>query len=71
MKLALVAVAVVVSLVHNLVIGPRATAKLREASGSAEALRLRRLASWTGRVNLLLGVGILAVAIMLVRGLPT
>lgn len=70
-KLGLVAATLVLSLLHDLVFGPRAAAKLREVPGSAEALRLRRLASWMGRVNLLLGVGIVALAIMLVRGLPT
>lgn len=70
-KLGLVAATLVLSLLHDLAIGPRATAKLKEAPGSPEALRLRRLASWMGRVNLLIGIGIVAVAIMLVRGLPT
>jgi len=70
-KLGLVVATVVLSLLHDLVVGPRATAKLREAPGSAEAQRLRRFAGWMGRVNLLLGVGIVAVAIMLERGVPT
>jgi len=55
---------------HDIVVGPRAVAKLREAPGSAQALRLRRLASWMGRTTLLLGVAIIAAAIMLVRGVP-
>lgn len=69
-KLALVAVSLALSLLHDIVVGPRAVAKLREAPGSAQALRLRRLASWMGRTNLLLGVAIIAAAIMLVRGVP-
>jgi putative copper resistance protein D len=69
-KLGLVAVALALSLLHDLVVGPRAVTKLREAPGSAEALRLRRLASWMGRIILLLGIGIVAAAVMLVRGLP-
>lgn len=69
-KLVLVVVAIAISLVHDLVIGPRATRVLREAPGSPRALRLRRLAGWMGRLNLLLAVAIVALAIMLVRGRP-
>ncbi len=69
-KLALVAVALLLSAVHDFVVGPRATRVLREAPGSEEAGRLRRLAGWMGRSNLLVAVVIVALAIMLVRGLP-
>lgn len=68
MKLALVAVALAMSAVHDFVVGPRATRTLRQAPGSAEAGRLRRAAGWMGRVNLLIAVVIVALAIMLVRG---
>lgn len=70
-KLSLVAAAMALSLLHDFIVGPCASAKLREAPGSVEAQRLRRLASWMGRANLLLGIGIVAFAIMLVRGSPT
>ena len=69
-KLVLVAVAVAISLVHDLVIGPRATRLLRDAPGSDAALRLRRVAGWMGRLNLVIAVLIVAFAVMLVRGRP-
>lgn len=70
-KLVLVAAALAMSGVHDFVIGPRATRTLREAPGSEEAGRLRRMAGWMGRTNLLIAVVIVALGIMLVRGLPT
>lgn len=69
-KLALVAVAIALSGLHDFVIGPRATARLREQPSAEEARRLRRLASLMGRANLLVAIAIVALAIMLVRGVP-
>lgn len=69
-KLGLVAGALVLSAVHDFIVGPGATARARRAPGSPEARRWRRLAGWMGRLNLLLGIAIVALAIMLVRGLP-
>lgn len=69
-KLALVATALTISAVHDFVVGPRATRKLREAPGSEEALKLRRAAGWMGRGNLVVAVVIVALGVMLVRGLP-
>jgi len=68
MKLALVAAALAMSGVHDFVVGPRATRTLREAPGSKEAGRLRRIAGWMGRANLLIAVLVVALGIMLVRG---
>jgi hypothetical protein len=36
--------------------------------GSPRTLRWRRAASWMGRINLLLAVGVIALAVGLVRG---
>lgn len=69
-KLAFVAVALLLSAVHDFIVGPRATRVLREAPGSEQAGRLRRLAGRMGRANLLVAVLIVALGIMLVRGLP-
>ena len=66
-KLALFAVLLLISAVHDFRLGPRAS---HEAPGSPAALRFRRAASWMGRLELLLGLAILAFAIMLVRGWP-
>lgn len=70
LKLVLVATVLILSGVHDFVLGPRATALWRERPDSAEAARMRRRAGWIGRIELLLGLVILALAVMLVRGGP-
>ena len=69
-KLGLVGIVLLISLVHDFVIGPRAGLAARTHPGSVEARRLRRQASWLGRLNLLLTLIILALAVTLVRGWP-
>lgn len=56
------------SAVHDFVVGPRATAVGQAAPGSPEAIRLRHQASWYGRVNLLLALAVVALGVALVRG---
>lgn len=71
-KLLLVAGMVALSAWHDFVLGPR-SARLARAGGPADEVarvRLRRRASWVGRVNAVLALGVLAAAVMLVRGLP-
>jgi copper resistance protein D len=67
-KLALFVVIVLVSAVHDFAIGPRATKVLRESPGSPEALSLRKRASLLGRLNAVLALVVVFVAVMLVRG---
>lgn len=67
-KLVLVGLVLVLSVLHDFFIGPRATEVGRTAPGSADALRLRRQASWLGRINLLLALMIVVLAVVLVRG---
>ncbi|MDX1601169.1 MAG: DUF4149 domain-containing protein [Anaerolineales bacterium] len=69
-KLLLVAVVFGLSALHDFVIGPRASQRARRESGSAEALRYRRAASWMGRLNLILALVIVLLGVMLVRGGP-
>lgn len=69
-KLLLFAAIVGVSVIHDFVVGPRASRALLSAPGSAEAERLRRSASRLGRLNALLALAIVAVAVGLVRGMP-
>lgn len=64
-KLLLFAAVVLISAVHDFWLGPRAT---RLAPGSPEALRMRRIAAWIGRIELLLGLAIVFFAVTLVRG---
>lgn len=68
MKLALVAVILLLSAVHDFKVGPRATALWQSGSGSEEAGRLRRVASWIARLNLLLALIVVALGVLLVRG---
>lgn len=69
-KLSLVAVTFLLSAVHDFLIGPRATRAGRLEPDSAQAHRLRRQAAWMGRFNLLMGLIIVALGVMLVRGWP-
>ncbi|HLW61586.1 MAG TPA: DUF4149 domain-containing protein [bacterium] len=63
-KLILVAAVVVISAVHDLVLGPVAAEQL----DTAAAQRLRRRAAWMGRVVLLFSIAVVALGVILVRG---
>lgn len=70
LKLLLVGVILVLSVFHDFFVGPRATALLQSNPASPDALRLRRRASWIGRLNLILALMAVALGVMLVRGSP-
>jgi len=67
-KLLLVTLVLVLSAVHDFYLGPRATRLLEADPESPEARSIRTLASWIGRIMLLLSLLILWLAILLVRG---
>jgi uncharacterized membrane protein len=67
-KLFLVALIVLSSVVHDFYIGPKATKLGREAAPAAQREKLRRVASWMGRMTLLLALAVVAIAVVLVRG---
>jgi len=70
-KLVLVAFLVALSAWHDFVLGPIGTQLARGADpdgGRRQALRRR--AAWVGRANALLALGVVAAAVMLVRGVP-
>lgn len=69
-KLLLVGAIWALSAVHDFWIGPQASERLRAAPRDPAALRFRALASWLGRLNLLLSLAVLALGVMLVRGRP-
>lgn len=69
-KLLLFTLVLAVSGYHDFVIGPRATRVIAQDPRSPEAARLRKSASRWGRVNALLALLLVAVAVSLVRGLP-
>lgn len=70
LKLALVGAVLLLSAAHDFVIGLRATTVWRSSPDSPDAARLRRQAGWIGRLNLALALGVVALAVMLTRGLP-
>lgn len=69
-KLGLFAVVLAISVVHDFVHGPRATEVVQRDPASPEAEALRKRASLLGRANLLLGLAIVWLAVILVRGWP-
>ena len=69
-KLALVAVMLLLSLLHDLLLGPASAAAQHDPALRQHAAALRRRASWVGRVNVVFGVVVVALAVALVRGLP-
>ena len=64
-KLATVAVMLAVSAVHDFVLGPRAG---RLDPGSPAALRARSRAAWLARINALVGLVLVFIAVRLARG---
>lgn len=64
-KLGAVTVLLVLSALHDFVLGPMAT---RIAPGSAEALRMRRLSALVARASAIIGVLLIYVAVRLARG---
>lgn len=69
-KVGTVLLILAMSALHDFLLGPRASAALRANPESPDALRLRRLATWFGRINLLLALVVVACGVMLVRGRP-
>ncbi len=70
-KLGFVLVLVALSAVHDFHFGPLSTRLVRSAEPDPRTSSiLRRRAAWIGRLNTLLALAVLALAVMLVRGLP-
>ena len=59
-----------ISATHDFIIGPRAGALQRRDPGGLEAQRMRFMATWFGRFNLLLSLVIVLLGVLLVRGVP-
>lgn len=69
-KLAVFLVVMLISAVHDFIVGPRATAAIAANPRSPEAQIERRRASALGRINVLLALVLVAAGVMLVRGVP-
>lgn len=66
-KLSFVALILVLSLIHDLWLGPRATDIWQREPTSGRAARMRRRASWMGRITLALSLVVLTLAVALSR----
>ncbi len=69
-KLGTVLAILLLSSVHDFYVGPRASEALRRQPDDPHALRLRALATWMGRLNLVLALVVVVCGVMLVRGRP-
>ncbi|MEB2285242.1 MAG: hypothetical protein B6D46_07450 [Polyangiaceae bacterium UTPRO1] len=69
-KLAAFLLVLVVSAVHDFILGPRATRAIAADPQSPAAQRARRQTSVLGRINVLLALVLVAAGVMLVRGAP-
>jgi copper resistance protein D len=69
-KLVLFGLVLAISVVHDFHVGPAATSAMRDDPAGDRALRLRRAASWMGRVNALLALALVFLGVVLVRGWP-
>lgn len=70
LKLALFVCVLIVSGIHDFIVGPRATQALLADPTSAETQLRRKQASRLGRANAVLALLLLVVAVTLVRGSP-
>jgi copper resistance protein D len=67
-KLGAFALVVALSAIHDFWLGPRSTRAALAGPEGQRAERARRLASWMGRLNVLLGLLIVLLAVLYVRG---
>jgi uncharacterized membrane protein len=67
-KLTLVLLVLLLSGLHDFLVGPRAGRLMAEAPGDPATGRWRTAARWMGRINLLFALAIVGLAIRLVRG---
>lgn len=67
-KLHLFGAVLILSGLHDFYAGPKAADLMDKEPESDRTRRMRKLSSWLGRINLLLGLGILYYALKLLRG---
>ena len=67
-KIGLFGLILVMSAIHDFFVGPRATQLLMANPDHPAAVNVRKSASWFGRVNLLLGLVIVFLAVSMIRG---
>ncbi|NIP29346.1 MAG: DUF4149 domain-containing protein, partial [Candidatus Dadabacteria bacterium] len=67
-KLIVVAIILLLSILHDFWIGPLATSLIRKDPLSPKSTKYRRIASWLGRINFIMAIIVVALAVTLVRG---
>lgn len=67
-KLHLFAGVLILSGIHDFYAGPKAAQLMSEDEDAAQTQRFRKISSWLGRINFMLGLAILYYAIRLTRG---
>lgn len=67
-KLNLFGLVLILSGIHDFYAGPKAAALMDNDPDNSKTKTYRKLSSWIGRINLLLGLGILYYAMRLLRG---
>ena len=68
-KISIFILIVLMSIVHDFFIGPKAAKLLAQNPDDPKAIKLRNAASWFGRINLFLGLLVVYLAIGMIRGL--
>lgn len=68
-KLALVAVILLLSLLHDFLLGPRLVAQLQKGGEGKETLRLRHRVALLARLNVLLAIAVVILGVAFSRGL--
>jgi copper resistance protein D len=68
LKLTLVTIVISLSALHDFFLGPLLAARQRASSSlTPSTLRLRKLIPWLARINLLLALGVIYVAVLIAR----
>jgi copper resistance protein D len=68
LKLTLAAIVITLSALHDFFLGPLLAARQRTSSSSTPStLRLRKLIPWLARMNLLLALGVIYLAVLIAR----
>lgn len=67
-KLLVFGLVLIVSGIHDFYAGPKAAKLMDEQPGHPQTKQMRKISSWLGRLNLLLGLIILYYAMRLLRG---
>jgi uncharacterized membrane protein len=68
LKLLVFGLVLIVSGIHDFYAGPKAAELMDEQPDHPQTKRMRKISSWLGRINLLLGLAILYYAMRLLRG---